>query len=185
MASSWPAAAVMSRSARFRLASLRSPRRAARSTWICETGDPGGVKDGATVDVPGQVLATWIGLWNQHALDRFSEAVSSRYVHHAMTGRDLDLEGFRGGFRAIVDAFPDVHYRIEHTVTGQDVAAAYLVSTATHRGPFFGIPPSGQTVTFRGMYHCRIVNGRIDEDWDVFDLLNPILQLGGQVRPPD
>jgi len=136
------------------------------------------------VDVSGQVLTSWIGLWNDHALGRFSEAVSAGYVHHAMTGRDLDLEGFRSGFRAILEAFPDMQYRIEHLVTRADLAAAYVTSTGTHRGTYFGIVPSGQPVAFRGMYHCRIVDGRISEDWDVFDLLSPILQLGGSVRPP-
>ena len=133
---------------------------------------------------PGQVLTAWIGLWNDHALQRFSELASTRYVHHAMTGRDLQLDGFRDGFRAIVEAFPDVTYRIGHLVAGGDLAAAYLTATGTHAGPYVGIPASGQTVTFRGMYHCRVLQDRIVEDWDVFDLLNPILQLGGSIRPP-
>ena len=130
------------------------------------------------------MLTTWIGLWNDHAPQRFSDVVSTDYVHHAMTGRDLRLDGFRDGFRAVVEAFPDVTYRIDHLLSGGDLAAAYLTATGTHLGPYLGIPASGQVVTFRGMYHCRVLQDRIIEDWDVFDLLTPTLKLGGSIHPP-
>jgi predicted ester cyclase len=131
-----------------------------------------------------RVLRAWIGLWNDHALGRLGEVVSPTYVHHASSGRDLDLEGFRGGFAAILDAFPDIEYRTEHVVVQGDLVAAYLTARGVHQGVYFGIPASQREVTFRGMYLCRIDAGRISEDWDVFDLLGPVFALGGSVAPP-
>jgi hypothetical protein len=32
-------------------------------------------------------------------------------------------------------------------------------------------------VQVRGVYHCRVADDRIAEDWDVFDLLTPYLRL--------
>jgi predicted ester cyclase len=63
------------------------------------------------------------------------------------------------------------------------MAAAYLRSVGTHGGDYFGIPATGQRVTFRGIYHCRTAADRIVEDWDVFDLLTPLLWLGASIKP--
>lgn len=39
----------------------------------------------------------------------------------------------------------------------------------THRGEYLGLPPTGQPVTYAGIYIFRIVNGHICEMWDIFD----------------
>ena len=129
------------------------------------------------------VLAAWFDMWNSHAIDRLAELVAPGYVHHAMSGANLDLAGFQQGFRAVLDAFPDVVYTVEHTIVGSDLAAAYLSAVATHGGDYLGIPATGTRITLRGVYHCRIADGLIIEDWDVFDLLTPVFRLGASVTP--
>ena len=129
------------------------------------------------------VLRTWLDRWNTHDLDGLRDLADPGYVHHAMNGADLDLEGFLAGFRAVLGAFPDVAYRVEHVLTDGDLAAAFLVATATHGGSYLGIEPTGRRVEIRGAYHCRVRDGRIVEDWDVFDLLTPAFGLGAVVGP--
>ena len=131
------------------------------------------------------VVRSWIALWNEHAVDRIPELVAPGYVHHAMTGRELDVDGFRAGFADVVAAFPDVTYAIEHVIADGDMAAVYLVATGTHQGDYFLIAPTGRQVTFRGVYHCRVSGGRIVEDWDVFDLLSTLFTLGAGIRAPN
>jgi predicted ester cyclase len=130
------------------------------------------------------VLRSWFDLWNAHAPERLSEVVTPDYVHHTMGRQDLDLAGFQQGFRAVLEGFPDVIYTVEHSLVEGNMAAAYLRAEATHRGDYFGIPATGQRVTFTGIYHCRISAERIREDWDVFDLLTPLMRLGASISPP-
>ncbi len=131
------------------------------------------------------VVRDWIGLWNEHAVDRMHELAAPDYVHHAMTGRHVDLDGFLAGFSDIVAAFPDITYSVEHVVADGDRAAVYLVGTGTHGGDYFLIAPTGKKVTFRGTYHCRVSGGLIVEDWDVFDLLSTLFTLGAGIRAPN
>jgi steroid delta-isomerase-like uncharacterized protein len=131
----------------------------------------------------GMLLVRWIAVWNSHELDRMKSMVSTDYVHHTMGGADLDITGFDAGFRGVLSAFPDLTYEIVHVVEQPPMAAVALRATGTHRSSYLGIPPSGDTITLRGMYHCRIEDLRIVEDWEVFDLLTPALRLGATITP--
>ncbi len=62
-----------------------------------------------------------------------------------------------------------------------DMVALYFTATGTHRGAFFGAPPTGNAVCFLGVYHCRIADGTIVEDWDVVDALPELHHLGLEV----
>lgn len=54
----------------------------------------------------------------------------------------------------------------------------------THTGEFFGIPPTGKSVTFSGMHLMRIADGKIAEHWGNNDDLGLMRQLG-VVPAPD
>ena len=126
-------------------------------------------------------VTEWFRLWNAHAIEELASLAGVGYVHHTMSGIELDITGFQTGFAQVLAAFPDMRYTIVHCVVGGDHAACYLRAEATHRGSFFGIEATGTVVEFRGCYHCRVADGLIAEDWDVFDLLTPLLRVGGVV----
>jgi predicted ester cyclase len=59
--------------------------------------------------------------------------------------------------------------------------------SATSRGEFFGVPPSGRRIEWTEIHWLRIVNGRIVEHWTNFDQLGILQQLGALdvAAPPD
>src|SRR3954470_7931846 len=59
----------------------------------------------------------------------------------AMAGHD----GARQLFSILKTAFPDFSTTVDQVLVEGDQAAARLTHTATHRGPFMGIPPTGRT----------------------------------------
>ena len=59
---------------------------------------------------------------------------------------------------------------------GEDVAIRWTVS-ATHRGEFFGIPPTGKPVRVRGMTWHRFRDGRLVEGWDSWNVGGLVQQL--------
>jgi predicted ester cyclase len=77
-----------------------------------------------------------------------------------------------------------MNYTVGPLLTDGSRAAAYLVGQATHQESFFGIEATGSAVEFRGSYHCRVADGLIAEDWDVFDLSTPLLRVGGVIAQP-
>ena len=49
---------------------------------------------------------------------------------------------------------------------------------ATHQGELMGIPPTGKQVRTSGISILRIAHGKIAEQWDNFDNLGMLQQLG-------
>lgn len=129
-----------------------------------------------------EFVRQWLDLWSKHGLDALSALVTDDYVHHGSGGNDVSFAGFKSGFAGILRAFPDMHYTVVHLLAENDLVAVYLKAQATQSGALFGLPPSGKHVTMRGVYHCRVRDGRICEDWDVFDMLTASFRLGAVLQ---
>jgi steroid delta-isomerase-like uncharacterized protein len=80
------------------------------------------------------------------------------------------------GIRGLYDAFPDFHTTIEELVV-DEVATSVAIrwsAVGTHLGPFFGVAPTGERITFRGIEILHIRDGLIVQrsgEWDAHDLL--------------
>ncbi len=79
--------------------------------------------------------------------------------------------GFRGGF-------PDLRCTVEDVVGEGDRAVCRWRMTGTHRGPFLGIPPTGNRVAFEGITLMRFNGTRLAEEWTQYDCLRLLSQLG-------
>ena len=86
--------------------------------------------------------------------------VSPSYVHHGVLG-DGSLDDVTAGLRYVDSVFAERLYVVDHVVEGDGIVAAYLRWSATRVA-------TGERVDGRGAYHCRVVDGLITEDWDVF-----------------
>jgi len=137
-----------------------------------------------TDDSTRETVLAWVARWTPEGVERLDELVGPGYVHLAMNGHDLDLAGFKAGLLAVLASFPDMVYRVRHVVAQDGMAAVYLGASGTHKGSYLGVAPTGEAADFTGAYHARVVGGQIVEDWDVFDLLTPVLRLGARIVPP-
>ena len=78
-------------------------------------------------------------------------------------------------------AFPDRRLTIEDQVAEGDKVATRITMRATQTGDLPGIPATGKQVTVVSMHICRISDGRIAEEWELFDPLGMLRQLGAPV----
>ena len=114
-------------------------------------------------------------LWHsRQGLDALAALVAPGYVHHAAIG-DYDFEGFRRGLGSFIDACPDVRHTITHLLAEGELVAAHARMTGTHTAPFGSLAATGKTLTLTGAYHCRVVDGKLVEDWDSWTVL-PLFQ---------
>jgi steroid delta-isomerase-like uncharacterized protein len=63
-------------------------------------------------------------------------------------------------------AFPDFHNHIEELIAEGEKVAARLTYTGTHRGELFGLPATGNKITYAGIAifefkECKIVRGYV------------------------
>ena len=89
-------------------------------------------------------------------------------------GRDAVKEMVRG----YVTAFPDMRMTIEHMVGEGDLLAVHWRVVGTHDGPLGDVPATGKKVDLRGHIIARFERGRVAEEFEVFDELAMLRQLG-------
>jgi steroid delta-isomerase-like uncharacterized protein len=81
-------------------------------------------------------------------------------------------------------AFPDLEATIEDVFGAGDRVAVRLSFRGTHKGPFHGIPPTGQPVAFTSVEIYRIADGVFAEEWVSPDGLSLMLQVGAVTTTP-
>jgi len=127
-----------------------------------------------------KALATQIleNLYSKGDMSVVDEIVSNDYVYRA-PGLEVrgpgELKEFVTEYRT---AFPDLNVRIDDMlIDGEKVATCFTMS-GTHEGDFDGLAPTHKTVEATGVLISRYENGKLVEDWDQFDMLGLLQQLG-------
>ncbi len=93
-------------------------------------------------------------------------------------------DGVRQLFAAVRAAFPDFQETLDDLVAEGDKVVGRWTVRATHQGEFAGIGPTGKSVTWKGMFILRVVDGQFVEVWQVHDQLGLLQQLGVRITPP-
>jgi steroid delta-isomerase-like uncharacterized protein len=111
----------------------------------------------------------------------FDELIAEDYISHdpafpePIRGRD----GLRQQFEAYrLGLGPEVEIRVDDQVAEGDTVATRWTATGTHKGEFFGVPPTGRRLEIRGISFERFAGGQIIEDWVSWDALGLMRQLG-------
>ena len=116
--------------------------------------------------------------WSNGDFSILDEVVSDEIVFHyngsTMTTDIQSLPSLVGQWRT---AFPDLELAVRHLVEEGDVVAVSLTLTGTHRGDWWGIPPTGRAVSAEEMMFFRFEQGALVEMWEVFDELGLRKQL--------
>jgi steroid delta-isomerase-like uncharacterized protein len=89
-----------------------------------------------------------------------------------------DKAAVRALYQRLREAFPDFRAEIHWQTVEGDVVTTFKTYHGTHRGPLFGVPPTGRTVSFETVDAMRVRNGQIVEHWGVANLLSLLEQLG-------
>ena len=113
---------------------------------------------------------------NKKDLETIGELIAPDYFNHNFEIRGP--EGYKGFCSVLFNAFPDYQDTIEDLIAEGDKVAVRAVGSGTHEGEYSGIPPTGKRVEFAAFNIFRIVNGKIVEEWDLYDTLTFFQQLG-------
>jgi steroid delta-isomerase-like uncharacterized protein len=107
------------------------------------------------------------------------ELVASDLVDHSsLPGLAAGREGVGQLFGMFREAFPDFRAEILDQLADGDKVITRKAFLGTHRGPFMGIPATGNSVRFELIDIVRIHEGRIVEHWNVVDQMSLMRQLG-------
>jgi steroid delta-isomerase-like uncharacterized protein len=119
------------------------------------------------------------------AMAAIDEFYAADVVFHSGAGRDIrglkDYKQYRGEF---LDAFPDAHATIDDVIVEGNKKATRLKVTGTHKGEFMGITATNRKVTIPMIsFSLRNAIGKVVEEWQMYDSLDFMQQLGVIPRP--
>jgi steroid delta-isomerase-like uncharacterized protein len=117
---------------------------------------------------------------NQRNPDLIEEFYPPDFVWHEP---DQDIQGYEQAKKftsTFFAAFPDLNISVEDLIAGEGekVVSRYTIR-GTHQGETedFG-PPTGRQVELKGITIHRFEEGNIVEEWEAYDNLSLLQQLG-------
>ena len=119
-------------------------------------------------------------LWNAGNPELADELYSADYVRHGPQAEPpiRGREGLKGFARMYLAAVPDLQHEIEDQFVREDAVISRATARGTHRGEMLGIAPTGKPITFSMFLQHRIVDGKIAEEWVMYDLHAILQQVG-------
>ena len=140
----------------------------------------------STLSAPSRLAAeAWHAIWNDRAFSRVRDVYSSTCRAQLPSGRLLFGHGEVIGFVVhLLAALPDARVTIDHVCAipyvdvGHDVAIRWTLA-GTHTGRGWHRAPTGLSVLVLGVTHWRVIDGRVTDEWTVFDELAVLRQLYG------
>jgi steroid delta-isomerase-like uncharacterized protein len=116
---------------------------------------------------------------NQHIPDLIEEFYAPSLVWHEP---DQDVEGYEQAKQftsTLFTAFPDLNISVEDVIGEGDQAVSRYTVRGTHQGETeeFG-PATGRQIEIKGITIHRFEDGKIVEEWEAYDNLSTLQQLG-------
>lgn len=114
-------------------------------------------------------------IWNWRLFNKISTYYAKNYVGRTSSNRQLFGRGdFKAYVLGLLAAFGDLAITVDHVCwipnqpDGYRVAARWLMH-GTHDGPGVYGEPTGKRIRLWGISHFVVENGRITQEWTVFD----------------
>ena len=112
-------------------------------------------------------------------LDILEEVYDTDLVWHEP---DQDIQGMEQARQFVsmfLSAFPDLQASVEDVIAEGDKVVTRWTIRGTHQGEIeeFG-PPTGRQVEIKGITIHRVEDGKIVEEWERYDNLGLMQQLG-------
>jgi steroid delta-isomerase-like uncharacterized protein len=107
-----------------------------------------------------------------------NELIADDFVSHGPQAPPAEgPDGVRERVGVYQDAL-DGHWNVEEIYSAGDRVVARWTGTGTHRGELMGVEPTGQSISVDAISLFRILNGKIAEEWTVWDALGLLQQVG-------
>lgn len=76
------------------------------------------------------------------------------------------------------EGFPDIQWHLEEIISENDKSAIRFTMTGTHKGTFFGVPATGNSIKVQATNFYRLTDNQITEEYGQPDLLALLQQIG-------
>jgi predicted ester cyclase len=138
----------------------------AASGLACATGS-----DTATLEENKELVQQFFQAIDQSggSLEFIDEWMTPDFQTHFNSQDAIDLAGYRQFMSEALAGFPEMRHEIHYMVAEDDLVTAGITLHMVHGGEYLGIAPTGRTVSVEEIVVARLRDGKIAEEWIVFD----------------
>ena len=131
-------------------------------------------------DTNKSIVRRWFDeIYTKKRLELMDELHAAAYTWRGPSGVTVtSRDGMRELLGVYFSAFPDLHFTVEEQMSEGDQVVTRWSARGTHSGEFDGIAPTGSSIVFTGITISRLENGRLVEEWESFDELLLMRQIG-------
>ena len=122
--------------------------------------------------------------WTRNDIEALKEIFAPNYVFYYPSGNTntisrSDVFKMRGMLQS---GFPDLDFNMEDLYAEDDIVIFRFIQTGTHQGEYMGIPATGKKINGSGILISRVKKGKIIEQWEEFNSLGVMQQLGMELK---
>ncbi len=114
----------------------------------------------------------------QRDVDALDTLYSEDVIYHGPDGELRGIDSLKQMIQGYLTAFSTMELSIGEQVAEGELVVTRATVSGTFDGPMGDIPPTGKSATIQMTAMGRIQDGRIVEEWEVFDQLGMLQQLG-------
>lgn len=123
------------------------------------------------------ILKAWNDAWGEGDLTAFEQLLAPGYVRRSKSGSE-DYQTLKANIEAMHAAFPDTRTDILQIIEDGQKTAIHWQTTASHQDTFMDVPATGRKVTVTGASFLTFEDGKLAEEWVVWDPRELLSALG-------
>jgi len=125
----------------------------------------------------------WDAKWNQRDPSIIAELLSSSISFRGPAAIASSLEEYREMYAGLLNAVDDTRVTVKDLVEEGDKVVSRVVLSGVHSGDLFGIPPTDRAFEFSIVTIFRIESDKIVEEFQIYDALEFLTQIGMEMVP--
>ncbi len=124
-------------------------------------------------------------IWNRQDFVVADEILAADFRFRGSLGSEtIGIPAFLTYVQSVHAALANYRSTIEDLVVDDAAAAARMTFAGVHRGPLFGVPATGKSVSWAGAAFFKIAEGRIVSAWVLGDVDGLKRQIGAAAAAP-
>jgi len=125
----------------------------------------------------------WDAKWNQRDPAIFADLLSPDINFHGPAAVASSLEEYWQIYTGLLNAVRDTRVTVEDMLEEGDKVVSRVVLRGVHSGDLLGIPPTDRAFEFSIVTIFRIENDKIVEEFQIYDALEFLTQIGMEMVP--
>jgi predicted ester cyclase len=127
-----------------------------------------------------------LGAYNEGNLALLEEVCDSVYVRHDCAYPDdfVGIDAYKGYVEYMRTAYPDFNLKLNELIVKGDWLIIHWTVTGTNTGLRGDVPPTGKGIEISGISLARVIDGKMIEEWNYYNLWVTYEQMGFTLVPP-